>query len=203
MQNSRRGGTSAKYCKLALWVEEVRSLWLDSQGCPCPHGCDTPVCCNISCRVFKLKCNFCLVGNTCRCVTAVCVSSFVFLLLQSFFQVTTAMLQPESNCKTCLPACRSVCMSVFLPPCLPVWLTDWVSVWLCFSVFLSFCLAVCTCDLRLSVGLSASLWPIYLWYVCRYILAESSRSARLSEVRTASHFHHVYQWNFIWTKLDK
>ncbi|XP_068199524.1 piezo-type mechanosensitive ion channel component 2-like isoform X2 [Antennarius striatus] len=37
-------------------------------------------------------------GNTSRCVTAVCVSSFLFLLLQSFFQLTTATLQPESNC---------------------------------------------------------------------------------------------------------
>ncbi|XP_029978832.1 piezo-type mechanosensitive ion channel component 2-like isoform X2 [Sphaeramia orbicularis] len=37
-------------------------------------------------------------GNTCRCVTAVCVSSFLFLLLQSFFQLTTATLQPEYNC---------------------------------------------------------------------------------------------------------
>ncbi|XP_068604378.1 piezo-type mechanosensitive ion channel component 2-like [Brachionichthys hirsutus] len=37
-------------------------------------------------------------GNTSRCVTAVCVSSFLFLLLQSFFQVTTATLQPEYNC---------------------------------------------------------------------------------------------------------
>ncbi|XP_069033644.1 piezo-type mechanosensitive ion channel component 2-like [Embiotoca jacksoni] len=37
-------------------------------------------------------------GNTGRCVTAVCVSSFLFLLLQCFFQVTMAMLQPESNC---------------------------------------------------------------------------------------------------------
>ncbi|KAM9337588.1 piezo-type mechanosensitive ion channel component 2-like [Symphorus nematophorus] len=37
-------------------------------------------------------------GNTCRCVTAVCVSSFLFLLLQSFFQLTTATLQPDSNC---------------------------------------------------------------------------------------------------------
>ncbi|XP_041817254.1 piezo-type mechanosensitive ion channel component 2-like isoform X2 [Chelmon rostratus] len=37
-------------------------------------------------------------GNTCRCVTAVCVSSFLFLLLQSFFQLTTTTLQPESNC---------------------------------------------------------------------------------------------------------
>ncbi|XP_049912684.1 piezo-type mechanosensitive ion channel component 2-like [Epinephelus moara] len=37
-------------------------------------------------------------GNACRCVTAVCVSSFLFLLLQSFFQLTTATLQPESNC---------------------------------------------------------------------------------------------------------
>ncbi|XP_034416405.1 piezo-type mechanosensitive ion channel component 2-like [Cyclopterus lumpus] len=33
-----------------------------------------------------------------RCVTAVCVSSFLFLLLQSFFQLTSASLQPESNC---------------------------------------------------------------------------------------------------------
>ncbi|XP_042254704.1 piezo-type mechanosensitive ion channel component 2-like [Thunnus maccoyii] len=37
-------------------------------------------------------------GNTSRCVTAVCVSSFLFLLLQSFFQLTTATLQPEYNC---------------------------------------------------------------------------------------------------------
>ncbi|KAI3355619.1 hypothetical protein L3Q82_018446, partial [Scortum barcoo] len=37
-------------------------------------------------------------GYTCRCVTAVCVSSFLFLLLQSFFQLTTATLQPEYNC---------------------------------------------------------------------------------------------------------
>ncbi|XP_027137598.1 piezo-type mechanosensitive ion channel component 2 isoform X3 [Larimichthys crocea] len=37
-------------------------------------------------------------GNTCRCVTVVCVSSFLFLLLQCFFQLTTATLQPESNC---------------------------------------------------------------------------------------------------------
>ncbi|XP_039983516.1 piezo-type mechanosensitive ion channel component 2-like [Xiphias gladius] len=37
-------------------------------------------------------------GNTCRCVMAVCVSSFLFLLLQSFFQLTTATLQPEYNC---------------------------------------------------------------------------------------------------------
>ncbi|KAM8730910.1 piezo-type mechanosensitive ion channel component 2-like [Acanthopagrus schlegelii] len=37
-------------------------------------------------------------GNTSRCVTAVCISSFLFLLLQSFFQLTTATLQPENNC---------------------------------------------------------------------------------------------------------
>nr|XP_043885784.1 piezo-type mechanosensitive ion channel component 2 isoform X3 [Solea senegalensis] len=37
-------------------------------------------------------------GNTSRCVMAVCVSSFLFLLLQSFFQVTTVTLQPENNC---------------------------------------------------------------------------------------------------------
>ncbi|KAM3593292.1 uncharacterized protein V6R79_009660 [Siganus canaliculatus] len=37
-------------------------------------------------------------GNTCRCVTAVCVSSFLFLLLQSFFQLTTTTLQPQYNC---------------------------------------------------------------------------------------------------------
>ncbi|KAF7649909.1 hypothetical protein LDENG_00134260 [Lucifuga dentata] len=39
-------------------------------------------------------------GNTSRCVTAVCISSFVFLLLQSFFQLTTATLQPEYNCSS-------------------------------------------------------------------------------------------------------
>ncbi|XP_077365083.1 piezo-type mechanosensitive ion channel component 2-like isoform X1 [Festucalex cinctus] len=37
-------------------------------------------------------------GNTNRCVTAVCVSSFLFLLLQTFFQITTATLAPEYNC---------------------------------------------------------------------------------------------------------
>ncbi|KAF1373391.1 hypothetical protein PFLUV_G00260090 [Perca fluviatilis] len=37
-------------------------------------------------------------GTVCRCVMVVCVSSFLFLLLQSFFQMTTATLQPESNC---------------------------------------------------------------------------------------------------------
>ncbi|CAB1439674.1 unnamed protein product [Pleuronectes platessa] len=37
-------------------------------------------------------------GNTSRCVMAVCVSSFLFLLLQSFFQLTTATLQPDYNC---------------------------------------------------------------------------------------------------------
>ncbi|XP_041824079.1 piezo-type mechanosensitive ion channel component 2-like [Melanotaenia boesemani] len=37
-------------------------------------------------------------GNTSRCVMVVCVSSFVFLLLQSFFQVSTLTLQPEHNC---------------------------------------------------------------------------------------------------------
>ncbi|XP_061522396.1 piezo-type mechanosensitive ion channel component 2-like isoform X3 [Phycodurus eques] len=37
-------------------------------------------------------------GNSSRCVTAVCVSSFLFLLLQTFFQITTATLAPESNC---------------------------------------------------------------------------------------------------------
>uniref|UniRef100_UPI0037E98014 piezo-type mechanosensitive ion channel component 2-like n=1 Tax=Semicossyphus pulcher TaxID=241346 RepID=UPI0037E98014 len=35
-------------------------------------------------------------GNTCRCVMALCVCSFLFLLLQSFFQLTT--LQPDSTC---------------------------------------------------------------------------------------------------------
>uniref|UniRef100_A0AAV2LED3 Piezo-type mechanosensitive ion channel component n=1 Tax=Knipowitschia caucasica TaxID=637954 RepID=A0AAV2LED3_KNICA len=33
-----------------------------------------------------------------RCVTAVCVSSLLFLLLQAFFQVTTITLQPDYNC---------------------------------------------------------------------------------------------------------
>ncbi|XP_069368065.1 piezo-type mechanosensitive ion channel component 2-like isoform X1 [Paralichthys olivaceus] len=37
-------------------------------------------------------------GNTSRCVMAVCVSSFLFLLLQSFFQLTTVTLQPDYNC---------------------------------------------------------------------------------------------------------
>ncbi|XP_061661347.1 piezo-type mechanosensitive ion channel component 2-like isoform X2 [Syngnathoides biaculeatus] len=37
-------------------------------------------------------------GSSGRCVTAVCVSSFLFLLLQTFFQITTATLAPESNC---------------------------------------------------------------------------------------------------------
>ncbi|XP_054621092.1 piezo-type mechanosensitive ion channel component 2-like isoform X2 [Dunckerocampus dactyliophorus] len=37
-------------------------------------------------------------GNTSRCVTAICVSSFLFLLLQTFFQLTTTTLQPEYNC---------------------------------------------------------------------------------------------------------
>ncbi|XP_060920541.1 piezo-type mechanosensitive ion channel component 2-like [Labrus mixtus] len=37
-------------------------------------------------------------GNVCHCVMALCVSSFLFLLLQSFFQLTTLSLQPVSNC---------------------------------------------------------------------------------------------------------
>lgn len=51
-----------------------------------------------------------LLDNTCRCVTTVCVSSFLFLLLQSFFQLTTVTLQPEYNCKLHL----SVYLSVFV-----------------------------------------------------------------------------------------
>ncbi|XP_029385544.1 piezo-type mechanosensitive ion channel component 2-like isoform X2 [Echeneis naucrates] len=39
-----------------------------------------------------------LTGKTGRCVTAVCISSFLFLLLQSFFQLTTATQHPEYNC---------------------------------------------------------------------------------------------------------
>ncbi|KAL6097437.1 uncharacterized protein ACO6RY_12985 [Pungitius sinensis] len=37
-------------------------------------------------------------GNACPCVKAACVSSFLFLLLQSFFQLTSATLQPDNNC---------------------------------------------------------------------------------------------------------
>ncbi|XP_077481058.1 piezo-type mechanosensitive ion channel component 2-like [Stigmatopora argus] len=37
-------------------------------------------------------------GNGARCVTAVCVSSFLFLLFQTFFQITTVTLAPEYNC---------------------------------------------------------------------------------------------------------
>ncbi|KAM8823349.1 piezo-type mechanosensitive ion channel component 2-like isoform 3-T4 [Spinachia spinachia] len=37
-------------------------------------------------------------GNACPCVKAVCVSSFLFLLLQSFFQLTSITLQPANNC---------------------------------------------------------------------------------------------------------
>ncbi|TWW70584.1 hypothetical protein D4764_17G0000670 [Takifugu flavidus] len=84
-------------------------------------------------------------GNTCRCVTAVCLSSFLFLLLQSFFQVTTALLQPEHNCKA-----RST------PPAR-----------------------------RLSVRQHAASTPSARQHAVRpYIVAESSRSGRLSEVDT-------------------
>ncbi|XP_051909940.1 piezo-type mechanosensitive ion channel component 2-like [Hippocampus zosterae] len=37
-------------------------------------------------------------GSSNRCVTAVCVSSFLFLLLQTFFQIASATLAPEYNC---------------------------------------------------------------------------------------------------------
>ncbi|XP_068504921.1 piezo-type mechanosensitive ion channel component 2 isoform X2 [Syngnathus scovelli] len=37
-------------------------------------------------------------GNSNRCVTAVCVSSFLFLLLQTFFQISAAALTPDRKC---------------------------------------------------------------------------------------------------------
>lgn len=76
-------------------------------------------------NVLRYYCNrkhfFSPLDNTCRCVTAVCVSSFLFLLMQSFFQLTTVTLQPEYNCKTHL----SVHLSVFQPTCLSGWLAGW------------------------------------------------------------------------------
>lgn len=84
--------------------------------------------------------------NTCRCVTAVCVSSFLFLLMQSFFQLTTVTLQPEYNCKIHL----SLHLSVFQPTCLSDWLADKISVCQIFypSVCLTdrHCLPTCLSD---------------------------------------------------------
>ncbi|XP_077592655.1 piezo-type mechanosensitive ion channel component 2-like isoform X2 [Stigmatopora nigra] len=39
-------------------------------------------------------------GNGARCVTAVCVSSFLFLLFQTFFQITIVTMAPDYNCTT-------------------------------------------------------------------------------------------------------
>ncbi len=70
------------------------------------------------CQDFQVKRRFvCFLGNTYRCVMAVCVCSFLFLLLQSCFQLITATLQPVSNCKihlsvTCLTLCHlCACLS--------------------------------------------------------------------------------------------
>ncbi|KAK7929080.1 hypothetical protein WMY93_005475 [Mugilogobius chulae] len=38
------------------------------------------------------------IGSPSRCVTAVCVSSLLFLLLQAFFQFTSITLEPDHNC---------------------------------------------------------------------------------------------------------
>lgn len=74
-------------------------------------------------EIFKLKSGLCLAGNTSRCVTVLCVSSFLFLLLQCFFQLTTATLQSEYNCmmpqSLSLPICAhlSAQLSVHLSDC--------------------------------------------------------------------------------------
>lgn len=110
------------------------------------------------------QCCVCLLGNTCRCVTAVCVSSFLFLLLQSFFLLTTATLQPEYNCK--------IHLSLWLPVCL----------FTCLSLHPSVPTPVCLYLLYVSLCIDDLS-------VCRYIVAESSRSARPGEVRMTSCVH--------------
>lgn len=101
-----------------------------------------------------------LLDNTCRCVTAVCVSSFLFLLMQSFFQLTTVTLQPEYNCKIhlslFLPVCLSTCLSDRLAEKLSVCQIFYPSVWLIGTVYLPVFLTVCT-PVYLSV-----CHPVYL-----------------------------------------
>lgn len=120
-QNKRKGQEEKEKC----WTISALLRWGDSLDLINlqPSTCALKYFNTIVSEIFKLKSGLCLAGNTSRCVTVLCVSSFLFLLLQCFFQLTTATLQSEYNCTMPQSLSSPVCahlsarLSVLLSDC--------------------------------------------------------------------------------------